>query len=55
MGLFDKVKGDISSFDWNGTIGKESRTNQDNLPTEPGLQMKIKKVNLMDMIMVMIH
>ena len=37
MGLFDKVKTNISSFDWNGTIGKESRTNQDNLPSEPGL------------------
>ena len=37
MGLFDKVKTNISSFDWNGTIGKESRTNQDNLPPEPGL------------------
>ena len=37
MGLFDKGQTDISSFNWKGTIGKESRTNQDNLPSEPGL------------------
>ena len=37
MGLFDKVQTDISSFNWKGTIGKDSRTNQDNLPSEPGL------------------
>lgn len=46
MGLFDKVKTDVTSFNWKGTIGKESRTNQDNLPSEPGLPNENQETKL---------
>ena len=44
MGLFDKVKTDISSFDWNNKIGKASgdRNKSDNLPQSQTANKELK-------------
>jgi hypothetical protein len=48
MPLFDKVKTDISSFDWNNKIGKASgdRNKSDNLPTNQTANKELKKQDI---------
>ena len=45
MALFDKVK-DITQFDWQKKIGDSGKTNQDNLPSEPGLPNENQETKL---------
>ena len=45
MALFDKVK-DITQFDWQKKIGDSGKTNQDNLPSAPGLPNENQETKL---------